>query len=292
MTNRGSNTSTDPQDEPVEEAALALAEQLGREAIELARERPAVLRSKADALDVVTAADVAIERRFRARIGEEFPEHGILGEEQGLERNAGEWTWIVDPIDGTFNYATRLVGVGSSIALIRRHELRVGVVADFGLGTVLSARKGGGIRSSEALPADDPWGALGRVRLLVDPGHQVPDPSVFGVLERMAALSPLAPRLIGSGAVSLAAVAHGGGCFVGSGLEIWDAAAGMLLAEERGHAVRWWRLAGDRFHHVLAGEPELVRVLEPLMPAFVEAWRRKTSADGSLLGPSDAILVD
>jgi hypothetical protein len=120
----------------------------------------------------------------------------------------------------------------------------------------------------------------------------VPDPHLFGVVERLAALAPVVPRMVGSAAVSLAAVAVGGGCFVGAGLEIWDAAAGMLLVEERGCPVRWWRFEGDSFHHVLAGEPELVRLFEPLMPDFIEAWRAKTTIRSALLGPSTRILID
>src|SRR5690349_14345910 len=110
----------------VEESALALAEELAREAMAVSSGRPALIGTKSDALDVVTAADVAIEQRFRERIAERFPGHAILGEEEGLAGRRGGWTWIVDPIDGTFNYATSLVGVGSSIALMHEGELRVG----------------------------------------------------------------------------------------------------------------------------------------------------------------------
>jgi myo-inositol-1(or 4)-monophosphatase len=282
--------------ESLERAALALAGELARDAIELAAGEPTVVGLKTDALDVVTAADLAIERHFRQRISERFPGHAVLGEEQGLDHRAGGgWTWVVDPIDGTFNYATGLVGASSSLALVHDGETRVGAIADFGLDTVFSARKGAGLTwQGRVGPGDD---RLGRARLLIDPGHQVPDPSVFRVLERFAELAPLAPRLVGSAAVSLAAVALSGGCFVGSGLELWDAAAGMLLAEERGRAVRWWRSAADSFHHVLAGEPDLVRAFEPLMPDFVHAWRlrRDGTAPGGLvedlLGPSHAALA-
>jgi fructose-1,6-bisphosphatase/inositol monophosphatase family enzyme len=174
-------------------------------------------------------------------------------------------------------------------------ETRVGVIADFALDTVFSCRKGAGMTwDGGSVPMDVGAAAtLGRARLLIDPGHQVPDPVIFRALQSFAERAPVVPRMIGSAAVSLAAVALSGGCFVGTGLEIWDAAAGMLLAEERGRAVRWWRFAGDSSHHVLAGEPELVRAFQPVMPDFIRAWRGKsasTSAD-ELLGPSVMILV-
>src|SRR4029077_3779574 len=113
------------------------------------------------------------------------------------------------------------VGAGSSIALMRGNELRLGAVADLALGTVLSCRKGAGlIFSGGSLPVEGA-DAPGRARLFVDPGHQVPDPALFGVVEKLAGLAPVVPRMVGSSAVSLAAVALAGGCFVGAGLDIW-----------------------------------------------------------------------
>src|SRR2546426_1550360 len=283
---------TSPEDERVERAALVLAEDLAREAIELASAQPAGVGRKADVLDLVTSADTAIEQRFRQRIAARFPDHAVLGEEQGLDEEGRDWTWIVDPIDGTFNYATRFVGAGSSIALMHGDELRVGVVADLALGTVYSCRKGAGTTwIGGSLPIDvDSAGAPRRARLLVDPGHQVPDPSMFRVVGPLAGLAPVVPRMVGSAAVSLAAVALAGGCYVGAGLDVWDAAAGMLLAAPRGRTVRWWRRAGASDPHVLAGERELVLAYERVIPEFIEAWRRKTTAAGRLLGPSDTIL--
>ncbi len=278
-------------DQLVEESALTLAQELAGDAIDLAASAPSGVVRKADALDLVTAADRAIEEHFRRRIGEKFPGHGVLGEEQGLDEPGRDWTWIVDPIDGTYNYATGFVGAGSAIALMRGGALRVGAIADLALGTVLSCRRGAGVIWSGGTVPDLDADAPGRSRLFVDPGHQVPHPVLFAVVQKLAAYAPVVPRMVGSAAVSLASVALAGGCFVGAGLDIWDAAAGMLLAEERGLAVRWWGYEGDTFHHVLAGEPELVSAYEPLMPDYVEAWRMRTAVRGDLLGPSDTILL-
>lgn len=286
-------------EQDVERSALALAGELAREAIELARGERAIIDRKAHEFDIVTAADVAIENHFRQRIGERFPDHAILGEEQGLDEEGRDWTWVVDPIDGTFNYATGLPGAASSIALMHGSETRVGVIADFALDTVFSCRKGAGMTWDRGSVPTDVGAAstLGRARLLIDPGHQAPDRVIFRALESFAELALVVPRLIGSAAVSLAAVALSGGCFVGTGLEIWDAAAGTLLADERGRVVLWWKYAGDTSHHVLAGDAELVGALRPAMPDFVNAWRRKADTTSTskfrdeLLGPSANILL-
>lgn len=284
--------------EAIERSARALAEELAREAIGFVDGQPTVVGHKADALDVVTAADVAIEAHARARIRADFPSHAILGEEEGLDREGREWTWVLDPIDGSFNYATRLPGAATAIALMHGDEARIGVIADFASRTVLSGRKGAGVTCGgrPLPPPSESVAELGRARLLIDPGHQSPDPSVFPAIQTFCKLAPVVPRLIGSAAVSLAALALEGGCFVGAGLKIWDAAAGMLLAEERGHTVLWWTYAGDSFHHVLAGDAELIRAFQPAMPDFIRAWSRKdTRSTGrsrdELLGPSATILL-
>ncbi|HYN98293.1 MAG TPA: inositol monophosphatase family protein, partial [Actinomycetota bacterium] len=65
---------------------------------------------------VVTVADKQIEALIRRRIRDTFPSHAILGEETGLEGDAGAPIWIVDPIDGTNNYASGIPIFGTLIA--------------------------------------------------------------------------------------------------------------------------------------------------------------------------------
>src|ERR1700687_572785 len=59
---------------------------------------------KGDA-DLVTAADRAAEALIRERIGQQFPSHDVLGEEQGLNDQGSDYRWYVDPLDGTTNFA-------------------------------------------------------------------------------------------------------------------------------------------------------------------------------------------
>ena len=70
---------------------------------------------KGDA-DLVTAADRASETLIRERIGKQFPSHDVLGEEQGLNDQGGEYRWYVDPLDGTTNFAHGYPVFGVSMA--------------------------------------------------------------------------------------------------------------------------------------------------------------------------------
>src|SRR5665647_3414519 len=72
--------------------------------------------------DPVTAADRAAEDAMRALIRQNFPDHGILGEEYGAERTDAEYVWVLDPIDGTKSFITGMVAWGTLIGLMRFGE--------------------------------------------------------------------------------------------------------------------------------------------------------------------------
>ncbi len=76
----------------------------------------------------VTSADIAIEKALRQRIEEHYPEHGILGEEFGRKNLEAEWVWVVDPIDGTRQFAAGLPNYGVLIALCRNGKPTIGVI--------------------------------------------------------------------------------------------------------------------------------------------------------------------
>jgi fructose-1,6-bisphosphatase/inositol monophosphatase family enzyme len=78
-------------------------------------------RTKADR-SLVTAADEEIETLLRRRIEDAFPEHGIIGEEQGISPGDAEYCWAIDPIDGTSSFVQGLPIWGISIGLLRRDQ--------------------------------------------------------------------------------------------------------------------------------------------------------------------------
>lgn len=83
--------------------------------------------AKADA-SPVTEADRAAERAMRAVIKEEFPHHGILGEEYGSEKTDAEYVWVLDPIDGTNSFVTGKPLFGTLVALCHNKVPIVGVI--------------------------------------------------------------------------------------------------------------------------------------------------------------------
>lgn len=93
-------------------ASAAAAETLPR-----FRSQGAVVNKLAGGFDPVTEADREAERAIRALIGEEFPDHGILGEEHGSENLASRHVWVIDPIDGTRAFISGLPVWGTLVGL-------------------------------------------------------------------------------------------------------------------------------------------------------------------------------
>lgn len=89
-------------------------------------QRPSRARLKADG-SPVTAADTGIERAATKLIRSRFPDHAILGEEYGRRGSSGEYLWLIDPIDGTKNFAGKIPLWGTLIGLRYLDKIIIGV---------------------------------------------------------------------------------------------------------------------------------------------------------------------
>lgn len=197
------------------------------------------IKQKGD-IDLVTDADLAAEQLIVERIKSYYPRHAILAEESGeaIVENAGEWKWIIDPLDGTTNYAHAYPCFCVSIGLEHKGSMALGVIydpmrdetfaAERGEGATLNGRR---IRVSEI---DD----LNRALLCTGFPYNVRDHGDFARHFHNFIMHAQAVRRDGSAALDLAAVACGRfDGFWEEGLRPWDVAAGMLLIEEAGGRV-------------------------------------------------------
>ena len=261
----------------VERAAFEAVSEWGRAALaigrEVRRQRPGQADAKHDAFDLATPADRAVEEFLVAAIRARFPGHAILGEEGGARAGDEPWQWVIDPVDGTFNFFTGLPGAACSIALQRDDELVVGAVADYASGTVFRARRGGPLVSDRPGWAFDPAarGGPGKARLFLEFGGEVLDAEMLHAMAQLAAIRPVVPRLVGSAAIALLAAALQGGSFIGIGLRLWDVAGGVVLAEQAGLATRWWR-GEPPLVHLLVGEAADVEAFAPLVSDLAQRW--------------------
>ena len=241
----------------------ALAE-ITREASELARRlfsNPQGVKLKGKQ-DYITAADGEVERLIVGRIAERFPQDAVLGEEGGA-KGKSDAVWIIDPIDGTANFAHRIPHFSISIGFLSEGDPKLGTIAAPMYGEVYRARRGRGAFCNErrmkvSEPAD-------MNRAIIELGWSVRRPAraYTGLLERVLGSGATFLRA-GSGALGLAYVADGrthGYCELH--INAWDVAAGVLLVEEAGGWVNDF-FAGDALaegNPVLACAPGLKEAL-------------------------------
>lgn len=221
-----------------------LAVDIAREAGELARRRRsegvALAATKSSLADIVTEADREVEQLIRDRLAAARPDDGFLGEESDPHPGTSGVTWVVDPIDGTVNYAYGIPHYAVSIAAVTGEPDPAGWIAQTAV--VYTPVVDELFRASRGEGA---W--LGERRLQVstvtDAGALLAtgfgyDPATHdGDIARVRRLMPLARDLRRAGAASLdlAYVAAGrlDGYFE-RGLKPWDHAAGALLVTEAG----------------------------------------------------------
>ncbi|MBL8752985.1 MAG: inositol monophosphatase [Planctomycetes bacterium] len=247
-----------PDLQPFLRQARVLAQRAGDELLRFRREHPVRPESKGRRRELVTAADRAAERIVVEGLLAAFPDHGVLAEEgvlttQGVASNASDWTWIVDPLDGTTNYVHGLVHFAVAIALAFRAEPVVGVVHAPALGETFFGSKGHGAfrlggDGVERRLAVSPTAEFADALLATGFSYNRNEPGRDDNTGHIAAILPHCRdlRRLGSAELDL--------CYVAAGvydgyweryLAPYDTAAGAVFVREAGGRVSDWNGGDD-----------------------------------------------
>jgi myo-inositol-1(or 4)-monophosphatase len=245
-------------------------------AVALKRQRDLGPARQKGVKDLVTEADIECDRLIRARLTEAFPDHDLLTEEEGALDRGGEYRWIVDPIDGTINYAHGIPLWGVSVGLSHRGRMLCGAlhlpVTDE-LYTVVAG--GGAFRNGEPI----------RVSTVTDPSAVVLYHADFNVGDGDDARARLNADILRAqarcfeGALRVRCVGSAvvEGSWVASGridgywmvdLKPWDVAVTTLLVTEAGGKVTdlrgnpWTLESGDALFSNGALHDSLVAALD------------------------------
>lgn len=222
-------------------SAVAAAHEAGAVLLEYLH-RPLHIQEKGQRADLVTAADRESERVIVERLRRDFPHAGMLGEEGGTyaaaggaHGDAGE-RWIIDPLDGTTNYAHGYPLFCISIAYERDGEIEAAVVHAPLMRELFTARRGGGALCNGTAIHASPIASISDAMVVT--GFKPYDYETNAPCFAKASHHAQAVRRDGAAALDLAYTAMGRfDAFWEFGLAPWDTAAGMLLVREAGGTV-------------------------------------------------------
>jgi myo-inositol-1(or 4)-monophosphatase len=234
---------------------MGIARQAGRITLRHFRQANLAQSSKSNDWDIVTEADKLTEAYIVQQITQAFPSHHIVGEEgggMGAPLESADYQWIVDPIDGTVNYAKGIPYYSVSIALAdKNRQPLIGVVYNPPMDELFSAERGAGAQVN-GMPLQVSSAATLQQSILVtgfaydrrtNPDNNAVQASAFVPIARDI-------RRFGSAALDLCYVAAGrADGFWERSLNAWDVMAGVLMVREAGGVVTDY--AGN--HHPVPG---------------------------------------
>jgi myo-inositol-1(or 4)-monophosphatase len=246
--------------------AIRLATEAGAMALRMQPPAGAQGATLKGAQDWLTEADGAVERFLSDRLADAFPSDGFQGEEGGKARH-GTLRWVVDPIDGTSNYARARPRFCVSLALLEDRTPLIGVLVAPAMGETFAARRGAGATLNGTPIRAANTTQMSRAMVECGWSHRRPA-TMFTAMVKRVIEAGVAPRMLGSGALALADVAAGRlDAYVELHINLWDVAAGLVLLQEAGAYVSPF-LEGDgpeRGNPILACAPGIAAELRQVV---------------------------
>ncbi len=246
-------------------AAQSIARDLGALALEYFNSRDTLGITMKGAQDWLTVADGMVETEFRKRIADLFPGDAVMGEEQG--GGAADRLWIIDPIDGTANFAHGDRQWCVSIGYLDRGEPVLGIIHAPALDELYVARKGhGAFLNGKPMKASDTV-EMDRATLEVGWSNRRPLDEYLALV-RKAYCAGANVKRGASGALGVAHVALGRtDGYVEMHINAWDVAAGVVIAREAGAYINDFFAAPDALtkgNPILTAAPGIAAALRDL----------------------------
>jgi myo-inositol-1(or 4)-monophosphatase len=226
------------------EVAIKATTEAGKKILSLSKHD--IAYSMKHSRDILSEADLASEKSIISTIKSYFPDHNVISEEAGEENNNSDHRWIIDPIDGTINFAKHSDEYAISLAYSYRDVVLVGLVYQPALNNLFIAEKGkGAFLNNKPLSVSSEKEVINCLAATDNTGTKEMQIKTFQILTRIST-EVRHVRIFGSIALHLAKVAAGQlDFYFKPKLHYWDSAAGALLIEEAGGKVT--DLAGNKF---------------------------------------------
>ncbi len=201
--------------------------------------------SKKGPSDFVTNSDLKTEKIIIEELNKGRPDYSIISEENGIKKNKdNNYTWIIDPIDGTINFLHGIPHFAISIALRCENEIISGLIFDPIKDEMFYAEKNNGAY-------------LNNKRIRVSKKNNINE-CLFATSGSIDKELKLSYRKSGSAALDLAYIACGryDGYFQ-KNLQLWDIAAGLVIVKEAGGILNKLNLNNNKDHKIIASSPDI-----------------------------------
>ncbi|MBW2987468.1 inositol monophosphatase [Candidatus Woesearchaeota archaeon] len=219
--------------------------------------------------DIVTNVDIESENAIIKTIKKKFPKHGIMAEEKGAIDKDSEYTWIIDPLDGTNNYQNGIEFFNVAVAVAKNKELIIGVVYDPVKDEMFVAEKGKGATLNGKEIKVNQKVALNHCILSTNPGSTLN--KYKSVYYRKFSHKLRAVRIMGSKELELAYVACGRlDIYYNTSTYLWDVAAAIVIIREAGGVVK--KFDGTEW---TIDDNEFIALGRPLLPEILKIVERK-----------------
>lgn len=190
-----------------------------------------------DESDFATQADLEAEQKIIETLTKNFPEHNIISEEKGEIPKGSEYTWVIDPLDGTFSFSIGMPFSAVSIGLLKSGEPILGVVYHVAQKDLYWAEKGKGAYLNDQPIHVSKQEDLSKVGMTLDFGHKNSRPAKIDLY-----ILPLCKEVgqiyaIGTTSLCMALTARGIVDGMAAQAWIWDFAAGAVIVKEAGGKV-------------------------------------------------------
>ena len=239
MTSRSiaSKPADSPSPAQLEEIACTTV-RTAAEVIRGAYGRPRPVGRKSSPTDLVTQTDLQVEDKVRELLLAATPDAGLIGEEGGRTDRGARLQWLIDPLDGTINFVYGVPIFGVSIAAAIDGEVVAGAVVDVLRDELFSAHRGGGARCQGRPVTVSSCSLLSQALVVTGFSYRAEVRDLQGEIAHRLLSRARDLRCFGSAALELCwvACARVDGYFERD-TQIWDRAAGALIAEEAGAGI-------------------------------------------------------
>jgi myo-inositol-1(or 4)-monophosphatase len=249
--------------------AISIAKKAGRNILESYRSEEPVERGTVKELK--TIQDETSDKIIREAIEKNFPDHSYLTEESGFTARQKDYLWIIDPLDGTGNFANHNPLFAISISLWVNGEPLLGVIE-----APMLAERFVAIRNKGAYHHDlfrrisrmvnvSKNDTLERAYVLYCEGGETDKERVLSIIKRVF-LDVKDARKLGSAAIELAYVGMGrSDCYITTQISLWDIAAGVLFVKEAGGDIlhfdgvpyHWSEFEADKSYDLIASNGKI-----------------------------------